>query len=96
MAKTYNKHILIYYVESAGNYIVTDPKQWARANSQLFPNYTFNSSKETPISEDVGKLLCDNYGFSKHEFKEQKIVLWVNLDPRHLKSFKVLKAYLIN
>ena len=74
-----NKHFIIYYKNSTGTYIVTEPRPWARENQNLFPGFDFTNI--TPTTNMIIKWLIENRGFQKQIFEESGIVVISNLNP---------------
>ena len=62
MARINKKHFVIY--NNGGVISATTPKDWARANQQLFSQYNFSDSKNTPtvavIEKELTKLGFNN------------------------------------
>jgi hypothetical protein len=52
------KHFVLY--NNGGVISATTPKDWARANRNLFQNYNFLSSKTTPTVNLIEKMLSKN------------------------------------
>ena len=61
MARINKKHFVIY--NNGGVISATTPKDWARANQQLFSQYNFTDSKNTPTVAVIEKELT-KLGFS--------------------------------
>jgi hypothetical protein len=81
MSKTNNKHVVIFFSKEAGNYVVTDPKQWARANQGLFPSYTFEDTDTTPRTAAIVKLLHERFNFMREDHDGEFITVHYNLNP---------------
>jgi hypothetical protein len=74
MAKTKRinkKHFIIY--NNGGVISATTPKDWARANQDYFPKFSFVDSKNTPTVEVIEKRLS-KLGFS--EVNNSEIVIF--------------------
>lgn len=64
MAKRINKkHFIIF--NNAGVVSSTTPKNWARANQNLFPGKDFSDSNNTPTVEEIENYLTEKLNFSK-------------------------------
>ncbi len=59
--RTYKKHFLL--VKSGGITSATTPKDWDRENREVFPNYDFSNSDNTPITEEIERYLVRNHNF---------------------------------
>jgi hypothetical protein len=55
MARINKKHFVLY--NNGGVISATTPKDWARANQNLFSNYNFSDSKNTPTVAVIEKEL---------------------------------------
>lgn len=55
MARINKKHFVLY--NNGGVISATTPKDWARANQNLFSNYNFLDSKNTPTVAVIEKEL---------------------------------------
>jgi hypothetical protein len=71
MARINKKHFVIY--NNGGVISATTPKDWARANQQLFSQYNFSDSKNTPTVAVIEKELT-KLGFSN--LKNTEIVVF--------------------
>jgi hypothetical protein len=67
------KHFIIY--NNGGVISATTPKNWARANQNLFPNFNFTNSDNTPTVDAI-ELFLEQNNFNKIENKE--IVIMYN------------------
>ena len=56
------KHFVLY--NNGGVISATTPKDWARANRNLFDSYNFSDSDNTPIVDIIERTL-ENMGFRK-------------------------------
>lgn len=65
--RQYKKHFIIY--NNGGVISATTPKDWARANKHLFPNFDFSNSDNTPIVSKIEDYLSKN-NFTKIENNE--------------------------
>ncbi len=55
MARTNRKHFVLF--NNGGVISATTPKDWARANQQLFNGYDFSDSDNTPIVDVIEREL---------------------------------------
>lgn len=62
MARKNKKHFVLY--NNGGVISATTPKDWARANQNIFSNYNFSDSKNTPTVAVIEKELS-RLGFSQ-------------------------------
>lgn len=62
MARINKKHFVLY--NNGGVISATTPKDWARANQNLFSNYNFSDSKNTPTVAVIEKELL-RLGFNQ-------------------------------
>lgn len=62
MARINKKHFVLY--NNGGVISATTPKDWARANQNLFSNYNFSDSKNTPTVAVIEKELS-RLGFNQ-------------------------------
>jgi hypothetical protein len=62
MARINKKHFVLY--NNGGAISATAPKDWARANQQLFSQYNFSDSKNTPTVTVIEKELS-RLGFNQ-------------------------------
>jgi hypothetical protein len=70
MARKNKKHFVIY--NNGGVISATTPKDWARANQNLFEGYNFTDSDNTPIVDVIEKELL-RQGFS--EIRNDEVVI---------------------
>ena len=62
MARINKKHFVLY--NNGGVISATTPKDWARANQELFTGYDFSDSENTPIVSIIERELSI-LGFSQ-------------------------------
>jgi hypothetical protein len=67
MAKNYRKHIVVF--NNGGVISATTPKDWARAHQDLFNDYDFSNSDNTPVTDLIEKEL-KNRGFKSVDNNE--------------------------
>jgi hypothetical protein len=60
--RVYKKHFVLF--NNGGVISATTPKDWARANQNLFDRYDFSDSDNTPIVDVIERELS-NLGFNK-------------------------------
>jgi hypothetical protein len=71
------KHFIMYYKRGTGNFVITEPRPWAKENQHVFPEYDF--IHRIPITTAVEKRLIDQYGF-RTVIENDYVVLIQNLD----------------
>ena len=75
-----NKHHLLYFDTITKQFIVTNPRDWARGNKHIFPTYSFVGD-DIPVTETIEKWLIDNNGFEKKVCEKNEIVTVFNFCP---------------
>lgn len=73
MPRTNKKHFILY--NNSGVLSATTPKNWARAHQDLFDNFDFTTSDNTPTVDAIELYLGQN-NFTKIENEE--IVIMYN------------------
>lgn len=68
MSRKNNKHIII--INNNGILSATTPKNWARANQELFDSFDFSNSDNTPTVNEIESFLINNRNFSMIENQE--------------------------
>lgn len=76
--REYKDHFVIYYDKNKRSFITTTSKDWARRYRTYFPNKTFKSARTTPTSEEIGRVLKDQFSFV--EFTHSEVVVLCNFD----------------
>lgn len=76
MSRKNKKHIII--LNNNGVLSVTTPKNWARANQNLFDGFDFSNAENTPIVNEIENFLINNRSFSKIENQEIVILYAFN------------------
>lgn len=71
MARTNRKHFVLF--NNGGVICATTPKDWARANQQLFDGYDFSNSDNTPIVDVIERELS-RQGF--RETNNSEVVIY--------------------
>jgi hypothetical protein len=71
MKRIYKKHFIIF--NNGGVISATTPKDWARANQQLFPNKDFSDSDNTPTVEEIETYLEKTLNF--HIIRNEEVVI---------------------
>jgi hypothetical protein len=71
------KHFMMYYKRGTGNFVVTEPRPWAKENQILFPDYDFIEG--VPTTNTVEQLLINQYDFQK-VIENEDVVLIQNVD----------------
>ena len=66
------KHYLLF--NNAGVVSATTPKNWARANQNKFPNYSFEDAENTPRTKEIEKYLEEILRFKRIENYEMVIL----------------------
>ncbi|GAB3890046.1 hypothetical protein [Spirosoma agri] len=68
MPRTNKKHFIIF--NNCGVISATTPKDWARANQQVFPDYTFEDANTTPIVNVIENYLVNTLNYRRVENDE--------------------------
>jgi hypothetical protein len=66
------KHFLL--LNNGGLINATTPKNWARANQDKFPKYSFVDSDNTPRTKEIERYLEENLKFNRVENNEITIL----------------------
>tara|TARA_R110000782_G_scaffold188239_3_gene278276 strand:+ start:81 stop:419 length:339 start_codon:yes stop_codon:yes gene_type:complete len=62
------KHFLM--INNSGLISATTPKNWARANQDKFPKYSFTDSENTPRTKEIERYLEETLMFKRVENDE--------------------------
>jgi len=73
MTRINKKHLVI--LNNNGVISITTPKSWARANQNLFSDYDFSDSDNTPIVKVI-ELELTRHGFT--EISNSEVVIYYN------------------
>lgn len=76
--KPYKDHHLTYWDKKKKQYVYDTPKDWARQYRKYFPKKNFSDDKNTPTSDEIGRVLKDQFGFV--EFTHEKVIVLCNFD----------------
>lgn len=68
MTRTNKKHFILY--NNGGVISATTPKDWARAHQEVFPEFDFTNSENTPTVDQIESFLVNNRRFSRIENQE--------------------------
>ena len=77
MPRVNKKHFIMF--NNGGVISATTPKDWARANRNLFPDFNFVGAKNTPTVIYIENYLVNNQGFKRIE-NEEIIVHYIFLN----------------
>lgn len=73
MTRINKKHFMI--LNNNGVISITTPKDWARANQNIFNNFDFTNSENTPIVNEIEEYLVKRRNFNKIE-NEEIVILY--------------------
>ena len=68
MSRKNKKHIIV--INNNGILSATTPKNWARANQELFDSFDFSNSDNTPNVNEIESFLINNRNFTMIENQE--------------------------
>jgi hypothetical protein len=66
------KHFILF--NNNGIISATTPKNWARANQELFEDYDFTNSENTPTVNIIEQYLTDNLDY--HKIDNEEVVIF--------------------